>query len=208
MLASDLRTTFLLIRHGDTDWVGRAFAGRMAGVHLNEAGRLQAAALPDRLARARIGAIYSSPLERALETAGPLAERLRLPVERRERLTEIGVGEWTGQEFAALDAHPLWQRFNRLRSSTRPPGGELMTEVQTRLTLELEELREFHPGECVALVSHADTIRFAIAHYAGIPIDLAHRLEIRPASVSVLAIDETGASILRLNDDGPIVTSC
>jgi probable phosphoglycerate mutase len=70
-----------------------------------------------------------------------------------------------------------------------------------------KELRELHPGATVALISHADTIRYALVHYAAMPIDLAYRLEIRPASVSMLALDDAGATILRLNDDGPIVAS-
>jgi probable phosphoglycerate mutase len=199
-----LRTTFLLIRHADNDYVGRAFAGRMPGVHLNETGRAQAAALADRLADAGIRVIYSSPLERAVETIRPLADRLQLPVTTRERLIEIDTGEWTGAVFAELAGDAHWRRFNLFRSSTRIPGGELMSEVQTRMCLELEELRCRHPEQTVALVSHADVIRFALAHYAGIPIDLAQRLEVRPASVSVLALEDHGATILRLNDDGPI----
>ncbi|HET8547286.1 MAG TPA: histidine phosphatase family protein [Bryobacteraceae bacterium] len=201
-----MRTTFLLIRHADNDHVGRAFAGRMPGVHLNDVGRAQAAALADRLEHAGIRAIYSSPLERATETIQPLAERLQLPVITRERLLEVAAGEWTGAAFASLDRDPQWRRFNSFRSSTRVAGGELMTEVQTRITIEMEELRVSHPDETVALVSHADVIRFTVAHYAGIPIDLAHRLEVRPASVSIIALDDDGATIVRLNDDGPIVT--
>jgi probable phosphomutase (TIGR03848 family) len=207
VLASDLRTTFLLIRHGDNDYVGRAFAGRMPGVHLNDAGRAQAVALADRLQHAGIRAIYSSPLDRATETVAPLADRLHLPVTVRERLIEIGTGDWTGAVFAELDSDPLWRRFNQFRSSTHAPGGELMTEVQTRMTLEMEELRRHHAGETIALVSHADVIRFTVAHYAGIPVDLAHRLDIRPASVSIVALDQQGATIVRLNDDGAITTS-
>jgi probable phosphomutase (TIGR03848 family) len=202
-----LRTTFLLIRHGDNDYVGRAFAGRMPGVHLNGAGRAQAIALADRLQHAGLRAIYSSPLERATETVAPLAQRLGLGVTTRERLIEIGTGDWTGAVFAELDSDPMWGRFNRFRSSTQAPAGELMTEVQTRMTVEMEELRKRHPGESVALVSHADVIRFTIAHYAGIPIDLAHRLDIRPASVSIIVLDEYGATVVRLNDDGPISAS-
>jgi probable phosphomutase (TIGR03848 family) len=206
VLASDLRTTFLLIRHGDNDYVGRAFAGRLPGVHLNETGRAQAVALAARLERAGISAIYSSPLERATETIAPLAERLGLRVTSRERLIEIATGDWTGAVFAELDPDRLWRRFTAFRSSTQVPAGELMTEVQTRMTLEMEELRVRHPAETVALVSHADVIRFTVAHYAGIPIDLAHRLDIRPVSVSIVALDEHGATIVRLNDDGPVIS--
>ena len=79
-----------------------------------------------------------------------------------------------------------------------------MVEIQERMVAELEELRQRHPGQTVALVSHADVIRATVAHYAGIPIDLCHRLEIRPASVSVLEIEDLTARIVRLNDWGPL----
>jgi probable phosphoglycerate mutase len=199
-----MRTTFLLIRHGDNDWVGRAFAGRQAGVHLNERGREQAAQLMERLTTAGIAAIYSSPLERAVETIEPLAQRLGLPIEKRERLIEVGTGDWTGQVFADIDADAHWRRFNTFRSSTRPPNGELMTEIQARMSSEMEELRTRHPDQTVALVSHADVIRAAVALYSGVPIDLCHRLEIHPVSVSAIAIDDYDARILRLNDTGPL----
>ena len=201
-----MQTTFLLIRHGDTDWVGRAFAGRMPGVSINAAGRGQAAALAERLDGLAISAIYSSPLERALETAAPLAARRGLPVVERERLVEIGTGDWTGAVFDNLKDDPQWRRFLSFRSSTRIPGGESMLDVQARMVAEMEELRARHPGETLALFSHADVIRFTIAHYAGIPTDLAHRLEIRPGSVSVAAIGDGDARILRLNDAGRLAS--
>jgi probable phosphoglycerate mutase len=82
-----------------------------------------------------------------------------------------------------------------------------MLDVQTRMVTEMEELRARHPGRTIALFSHADVIRFTVAHYAGIPTDLAHRLEIRPGSVSVMAIGEGDARIVRLNDAGPLASA-
>jgi len=198
----EMRTTFLLVRHADHDWIGKAFAGRLPGVHLNANGRRQAEELAGRLASAGIAALYSSPLERALETVEPLAQRLGLPVTRRERLIEIGTGDWTAEPFDKLGPTARWRRFLSFRSSTNPPAGELMLEVQARMVTELEELREQHPGKTVALFSHADVIRFAFAHYAGIAIDLAHRLEIRPASVSRIALGPDDVRVLGLNDAG------
>lgn len=197
-----MRTTFLLIRHGDNDWIGRAFAGRQPGVHLNDKGRRQAEALAGRLAGAGIAALYSSPLERTLETAEPLARRLGMTIAKRDRLTEIDTGDWTGKSFDELGPTERWQRFLSFRSSTRAPGGELMLDVQARGVAELEELREKHPGQTVALFSHADVIRFVLAHYAGIAIDLAHRLEIRPASMSSIALGPKDVRILGLNEAG------
>src|SRR5688572_33343777 len=114
-------TTFLLIRHGSTDWVGKALAGRLPGVSLDAAGRNQAQELADRLDERGIAAIYSSPLERARETAMPLAKRLDLPIELREAFTEIDFGAWQGRKIADLDHDPHWKRFNQLRGSTDAP---------------------------------------------------------------------------------------
>lgn len=198
-------TTFLLVRHATTDPVGRWLAGRAPGVHLNLEGRAQARWLAERLAGSPVAAVYSSPLERARETAAALAERAGLPVATCDALTEIDVGEWTGCTFATLASDDRWHRFNTFRSGTRPPGGETMQEVQTRAVTALLALAEHYgAGVVVAVVSHADVIKGVVAHVAGIPLDLAHRLEIATASVSVVTITPDGARLVRLNDhDGP-----
>ncbi len=123
----------MLIRHGLTDAVGHRITGRLPGVHLNETGRGQAAALPDRLTRWKIDAIYSSPLERTLETAAPLAERLGMTVRPDIAFAEFDFGDWAGMLISELDEREDWKVFCRYRSSTRAPGGELITEVQTRM---------------------------------------------------------------------------
>lgn len=197
-------TTIFLIRHGETDKVGKTISGWLPGVSLNRAGVTQAGKLAERLAGAGIAAIFSSPLERALETAQPLAARLRLQVEAREALGEIRFGDWTGRDIEDLDRDPEWRRFNSFRSSTRAPGGEGMLEAQLRMVSELTDLRRRHPDEAIAVVSHGDPIRAAIAHYAGIPLDLFQRFEISPASVSILRLSEDTAALLRLNDTGEI----
>lgn len=195
-------TTFFWVRHGTNDWVGRALAGDLEGVHLNAQGKQEAERLALRLASVPFAAIYSSPLDRTVETAQPLAGRTGLPVLRRPRLIEVGSGEWRGREFQELHGDPRWQRYNRFRSGTRGPGGELMSEIATRVVDEMEELRALHGGETVALFSHADVIKVAVAHYAGIPFDLMLRLEISPVSVSVIELHEDGPRILAVNATG------
>jgi probable phosphoglycerate mutase len=195
-------TTFLLIRHATNDWVGNSLAGDTPGVHLNALGREQAIRLAQRLRNLPIAAIYSSPLDRAVETANALASALVLEIQVRRRLTEIGVGRWAGRQISSLDEDEHWQRFNTFRSGTRPPGGELMTEVQSRMADEMAELRHKHPGGTVALFSHADVIKCAVAFYAGIPIDLMHRIEISPASVTVINLFDAGAQLITVNDTG------
>jgi probable phosphoglycerate mutase len=192
-------TTFLLIRHGMTDAVGKAITGRLPDVHLNEAGRRQADDLPSRLKRWKIDAIYSSPLERALETAAPAARKLGLKVMMSEALSEVDFGEWSGRSLADLDQLPEWRLYNTFRSSTRAPGGELATEVQTRMVEQLTRYSRQHPDQIVAVFSHADAIRLALVHFLGMPIDLMHRIEIRPASISVVRLAEWGPQVLLMN---------
>jgi probable phosphomutase (TIGR03848 family) len=197
-------TRFLLIRHATTDAVGKRLTGRKAGVHLSAAGQEQAQQLVERLANAPVSAIYSSPLERALETAAPLADRLHLETIICEDFLEIDFGDWTDRTFDELRNDPQFGLFNSFRSSTRIPGGELMLEAQVRVVAGLNRLRTLHPGETVAVVSHADLIKAAVAYYAGIHLDLFQRIEISPASVSVIEIYEETARILLLNDTGGI----
>lgn len=200
-------TRFLLIRHATTDANGRRLSGRRAGVHLDAHGREQALALAERLSGLPVTAIYSSPLERTLETADPIAKLLGIEVATREELLEIEFGEWTDRTFAELDEEPGFRRFNEFRSCSPVPGGEFMLQAQLRMVLGVEKLRALHPGECIAVISHGDMIRGAIAHYAGIPLDLFQRIEISPASVSVLEIGDSTVRILGINHAGPGVAS-
>ncbi len=197
-------TTFLLIRHAANELTGKVLYGRMPGVRLSPQGRAQAERLVGQLSAVRLDAIYSSPLERALETAEPLARDRGLEIRTSQALTEIETGEWTGLAIPDLAASQPWQLFNSYRSGTRAPGGELMLEAQLRMVAELDRLRLSHPDQTLAVVSHGDPIRAAILHFAGIPTDFFLRLEISPASVSVLELNDHGARITRLNDTGKL----
>jgi probable phosphoglycerate mutase len=197
-------TTILLVRHGHTDFIGRALAGRRPDVHLTAHGHDQAERLALRLTRYPITAVYSSPLDRARETAAPLARALGLEVRIAEEASELDFGEWTGRTFRELDADPRWHAFNARRSETRAPGGELMAEAQARIVAVIDRIRRAHPGERVAIVSHADVIRAALAHHAGILIDVCHRIEIRPASVSTIRLGDEWEQIAGVNDTGDL----
>lgn len=199
-----MSTTVLLVRHGDNDFTGHTLIGWTPGIHLNDRGRLQAARLAERLGHVPIRAIYSSPLERALETMEPLAARLRLEIRTCDALGEIRIGEWTGRTIRDLESDPRWQRFNMHRSTARIPGGELMLEVQTRMVEALEEIRRNHPEETVVAASHGDPIRAALLHYLGMPLDFIHRLEIRTASVSVIVLNDWGPVVSRVNETGDL----
>ena len=184
-------TTFLLIRHALCDPVGRSIAGRTSGVHLNAEGRVEAEALARRLGEVAISAIYSSPLERALETAAPIAAHQGVPVIQAPGLLELDFGDWTGKTLQELDRLPQWKDFNIYRSGTQIPGGEGMGDVLARALGEVNRIRARHPGSemVVAVVSHGDVLRALIAHFLGVPLDLFQRLEISPASVSVVALE-------------------
>ncbi|MFA5514966.1 MAG: histidine phosphatase family protein [Desulfuromonadales bacterium] len=193
---------FLLIRHGHNDSIGKAIVGRSAGICLNRQGSDQAQGLIERFSGLPIDAIFSSPLERCRETAAPLARERKLEVQVRPGLHEIEFGEWTGETFGHLAQVPRWRLFNTFRSGTRIPGGELMAEVQARMVAEIEGLRQEFPEGTLALFSHGDPIKAAIAHYAGFPLDMMLRYEISLASVSILAIHDTGPRILCINHTG------
>ena len=195
-------TTFLLIRHGETDAIDKSIMGSIPGWHLNASGKQQVAKLAERLAGVPIRAVYSSPLERAIETAEPIARKHNLTAEPVQDLGEVGFGEWEGMTIAQLDSREEWKRFNAFRSATRPPGGELMIEVQTRMVRRFDCLRKRHAGETAAVVSHGDPLRLALAYYLGIPADMLMRFEIKPASVSVLEIHDWGARVACLNHTG------
>ena len=116
------------------------------------------------------------------------------------QLDEIDYGEWSGQSFDDLRGIAQWRDFNSLRSCTRIPGGELMIEVQARVLALMELLCRRHPGMTVALISHADVIRGALAHCLGMPLDLVLRLEVSPASISIVAMQQDGPRVLCINN--------
>ena len=195
----------LLIRHALNDWVGKRLAGWTPGVHLNDEGRAQAAALAQHLAEVPLAAIYSSPLERTLETAQPLAEAHGLAVQVREGLGETRYGGWTGRTLKELREEKLWPVVQVYPGGARFPGGESLREVQARMVAELDAIRDAHPGQTVVVVSHSDPIKLAVAHYAGLPLDLFQRLTISPASVTAFAFTRFGPRLVCLNhtDDLP-----
>ena len=193
-----------LIRHGENEYTRTGkLAGWTKGVSLNEAGQKQAQALAARLKPVPIKHIYSSPLERARETAAPLAQALGLKVEVREGLGEVGYGEWTGKSLKRLARQKLWRTVQNLPSAMQFPAGETMRGAQLRLVDELERIAAAHPKDIVAVVGHSDPIKLAVAFYLGMPLDLFQRIQIQTCSVTVLRLGQGAASLVKLNDTGP-----
>jgi len=192
-------STFYLVRHGTNDWLGKIIPGWMP-IELNEEGRQQAARVAARLKSSGISRIYSSPVKRATQTAQPLADAVGIPVEPRDEFGEVHPGEWTGKTMDELEQDPRWRLYNRFRSGTRAPGGELMIETQARVVVGMERLRVEHPNESIAIFSHGDPIKVALMNYLGMPIDFIYRLEVGPASVSVVRVEDWGATVLKINE--------
>ena len=184
-----------LVRHASHDRVHGILCGRMPGVVLGDAGRAEAAALAIRLRSSAASAILSSPRERALETAAPIAEALGGAVEIAPDLDEIAFGDWTGRSFADLAGDPLWRTWNEARATARPPGGESMAEAQARALGLLERLS----GTCV-LVSHCDIIRSVLLGILGLSLDAFDRIAVDPGSLSLVELWPGGGRLLGLNE--------
>lgn len=194
-------TTFvLLIRHGENEYVAtHKLAGRTPGVRLNEKGCHQAQTLVDYLAQQPLDAIYSSPLDRCLETAEPLAERRSLPLQVEPGVVEVDYGSWQGADLRELSKLPEWSQVQHYPSIFRFPGGETLREVQQRAVGAIERVRTAHEGQVIAVFSHGDIIRTTLAHYLGVPLDLFQRLAIATASVSVLGFFDGRPMVLAVN---------
>lgn len=190
----------LLIRHGVTDAVGVRLTSRLPGVTLNALGIEQVAQVCDRLRDLPLAAVYSSPLERARATAGPIARGHALDVIELDALNEVDFGEWTGLTFDELSRRPAWARFNAARASADVPGGERAADVQRRIVAALDDLQARHEGAVIAAVSHGDVIRAAVLHAAGASLDLWHRFEVSPASISVIAYAAGSPRLLGVNE--------
>jgi broad specificity phosphatase PhoE len=192
-------TTFYLIRHGTNDVLPRALAGRMPGTHLNAAGRAEAERVAERLKSKPIRHLFSSPMERARETAEPLARALNFPVQICEAINEVDFGDWQGVEMTALRNKEEWHRWVKFRSGLRLPRGEMMVNIQARVVSEMIRLKEQFSGEHIALFSHGDPIRSALCHWLGMPLDYMVRLEVAPGSVNVVILDENQPYVQGIN---------
>jgi len=192
-------TVFHLLRHGEPAVFGR-INGRLPGVGLSAKGRDEIAAVAARLADEKIEALYSSPLQRTRETAEILADRLGLPVQYREDVIELDFGEWTGLTPDVIRKDERWQLWNSCRSLATVPGGESMRAVQDRTVKALFDLRENHRDGTVLIVSHGDVIRAALLFALGMTLDFYSRIEIAPASISTIRLDDSGIRVAVLNE--------
>ncbi|MGH7322235.1 MAG: MSMEG_4193 family putative phosphomutase [Candidatus Rokuibacteriota bacterium] len=196
----------LLVRHGETATTGVTLSGQAPGLHLADTGHRQAEALAERIGRLKtVAAVYASPLERAQETAAPIAKTRNLEVRMDAGLADGDFGQWTGMELRQLHKKPEWKLVQRHPSGFRFPGGESFTEMQARMTSTLGRLVASHPGETIVAVSHADPIRVAVAHALGAPLDLFQRVVVSTGSVTAIAYGFNGPVVLTVNStDGDL----
>lgn len=193
-------TVIHLVRHGMTEAVGRRLCGREAGWSLTAEGRTQAEALKNRFGAQPVAAVYASPLERAQQTATPIARARSLGVRTHEALNEIDFGDWSGCDFDALAILPDWRRWNEARSTFRPPNGEGMAEVQTRMRAFMDEARHAHPEAAIVAVSHADVIKALVCQILGLSTERHAAFEISPGSVTTVVAADSGLKLHSLNE--------
>lgn len=213
----------VLVRHGTTATTGQELPGRAVGLELADTGRAQARAAAARIAaltgrqngddgtgKGRGGkerpapVLYASPLERAQQTAAPIAEALTCEVRTDEGLVDLDTGDWTGMELKAARKRREWATIQRYPSGFRFPGGESFVDMQARMVATIDRLRDAHPGQTVVAVSHADPIRVVVAHALGTHLDLFQRIAIAPCSLTAIAYSDEGPMVLTVNstDDG------
>jgi probable phosphoglycerate mutase len=196
-------TTVLFVRHGLTAMTGPVLAGWTPGVHLDDRGQGQAAALAERLQPVPVAAIVSSPLERCQETAAALAAGRDLAVATEDRLGECRYGDWTGQELKKLAKDPLWKVVQAHPSAAVFPGGEALRDTQARAVDAVRDRNTLLGDDATWIaVSHADVIKAIVADALGLHLDLFQRIQIDPCSVTVVRYTSLRPFVLRMNDTG------
>lgn len=202
--------TVLLLRHGLTAMTGPVLAGRTPGVHLDERGVAQAAAVAERLAVLPLATVVTSPLERCVETAQAVVRAQRAAgrtVSRRSerRLLECDYGDWTGRAITSLAKDPLWPVVQAHPSGVRFPGGESMAAMAERAVRAVRGINAelaASAGEDALWVacSHGDVIKAILADALGLHLDLFQRLVVDPCSVSAIRYTATRPFVLSAND--------
>ncbi|PKN96914.1 MAG: phosphoglycerate mutase [Chloroflexi bacterium HGW-Chloroflexi-5] len=178
-----------LVRHGRTDFIGKKLCGNLPGIHLNEEGRVQAQKAAGYLSNLPIKAIYSSPIERAMETAQIIGSKSGLEIDPVDFLREIHFGDLQGMGGKDLTDHPLWIKFNSQPGDIHFPNGESVSEVYDRVSKGLGLIsQQYDKEDQIACVAHSDVLRLAVCWVLGLPLDHFHRLTIDPASISKIEI--------------------
>jgi len=201
-------TLVVLVRHGHTPTTGRILPGRAKGLHLSPTGESQAKKVAGFLGDIKgITTVYSSPMERTIETAKPIADSVGVKVRRNRGLIEADFGLWTGRKLSDLRKLADWKQVQNNPSGFRFPSGESFLEIQSRMSKTIAEIADEHRGEIVVAVSHADTIKTVIATALGTPLDLFQRINISPCSVSPILFGSSSPYVLAVNSTGADIAS-
>lgn len=205
-------TTLVLVRHGRTPAnADGILAGRSAGVDLDDVGRTQVRAVGERLAPVPLAGIVASPLERTMATAHALVahQAAQSPVTLHEEpdLLEVDYGDWTGRALRELAEEPLWRVVQDHPSGVTFPGGEALTAMASRSIAAIRRWNRHFEGDVYAAVSHGDVIKAIVADALGLHLDQFQRIQIEPASVTVIRYTERRPFVVRLNDVGGEVGS-
>lgn len=195
-------TRLLLVRHGETV-ANREY--RYIGIRdnpLNTHGETQATQLAEALSVLPVAAVYSSPLQRAYNTALQIAARHALEVQRVDDLRECNFGDWEGLTRAEVLARSpqnaqLLHEWEQNMSSA-PPNGESFEAMRERVSTAVEKLTQLHPDQAIVLVSHVGPIKVLLCAALGAPTSTAFRIFLDPATISVVDWREGGYSTVRL----------
>lgn len=201
--------TVVLVRHGrSTANTSGILAGRTPGVHLDDHGRGQAAAVAARLAGTRFDRLLSSPLERCLQTVTAFAALTGLQVEVDERLAEVDYGDWAGRPLKELAAEPLWRTVQQHASAAVFPAGESLAAVSARAAAAIRDVRlsaeRAEKDQTVLICSHGDVIKSILADALGMHLDAFQRIIVAPASISVIRYTPLRPFVERVNDTGDL----
>lgn len=198
-------STLLLVRHGLTALTGPVLAGRTPGIHLDERGAKQAAAVAARIAVLPLTAVVTSPLERCTDTAEVIrAAQAGAPSwQVDERLIECGYGDWTGKSIKDLAKDPLWKVVQAQPSAVRFPNGEALAEMAARAVSAVRDWDERLGADAVWVAcTHGDIIKAVVADALGLHLDQYQRIVPDPCSVSVIRYTKTRPYVIRVNDVG------
>jgi probable phosphoglycerate mutase len=160
--------------------------------------------LGEALTHVPIKAVYSSPLERAMETAEPIAAPHKLTIQQEPDLMDTNIGRWQGKSLKVLRLTKAWKVVQSAPSRFRFPDGESFVDAQTRYIDALERIvQKYKPQDVVAVVFHADPIKLAVSHFLGMPLDHFQRLSCDTGSLTALHISEASATLIKLNQRPP-----
>lgn len=205
--------TVILVRHGRTTANATGIlAGRAEGVSLDETGTRQAAHTAERLASVPLAKIVSSPLERCQQTAQYISDQQASPspILTAEDITECDYGVWQGNKLSDLAVQELWSKVQSTPSAVAFPEGESMAGMQARAVAEIRRLdaqvESEHGVQAVwVAVSHGDIIKSVLADALGMHLDLFQRINVGPASVSIIHYGSGAPRVHSVNtDDGDL----